>query len=431
MSRLSEKLHLKQLVKELTQIAIAAADPAEAVNTALSANPLPPLPSGEYKLIAFGKAACAMMEAAMTHLPAGQAFDAIIVTNYENAHDVKGAEVIAAGHPVPDENGLKAAEKIEALLHAANADDHVICLISGGGSALLPAPAGLLTLAEKADINQMLLSEGFDITQINAVRQSLSRLKGGGFTRLSAPAAITAYILSDVIGDDLRVIASGPTASPIASKEDVIHLLQEKRLYEKLPHAAKVLLEGKEPDPVPNNANNYLIGSNRLSLGAMINAKSSTNTPIKLISDHLVGDVSEACAEILRVMHEADIQERQIFIWGGETTVSITGPGKGGRNQELALRVAIAAEALDFDWAFGSIGTDGRDGPTDAAGGIVDNETIHKMIQNNVDPASVLAQNDSYIGLQSTGDLFKIGPTGTNVADIQILVCQPRQNVSD
>ena len=419
---------LRQRVNDLANVAIAAADPRHAVNKAFVAHPLPQQEQARYKFIAIGKAASAMMEAALTHLPAGQDYDALIVTNYENAKAVSGAELIAAGHPVPDENGLKAGERVEALLSGAGADDHVICLISGGGSALLPAPAGQLSLDEKADISRMLLSEGFDITEMNGVRQCLSRLKGGGMLRMAAPAPVTAFILSDVVGDDMRVIASGPTAEPITTNDKVVTLLKARGVYDKLPDAAKQLLQQK-PAPLPENSPaNYLVGSNRMSLDAMLVA--GKDEDITLISDNLVGDVSDACAEIVSVGAAANIETRQVFIWGGETTVALKGSGKGGRNQELALRVALAAETLACDWAFGSVGTDGRDGPTDAAGGIVDGRTASKIRNKGLNPEQILAENNSYFGLQAAGDLLKIGATGTNVADIQILVCQPRQNRS-
>ena len=430
--------NLKAFVAELAQIAIKAADPFLVVEKALIETPLELGPQGACKIIAVGKAASAMMQAVLAKMPPGQAYEAIIVTNYENASalnvlDIPNLEIMAAGHPVPDANGLKAAQRVEALLQSAGENDQIISLISGGGSALLPAPAGHLTLEEKADISQLMLSAGLDITEMNSVRQHLSRLKGGGMLQVAAPAPVISFILSDVIGDDLRVIASGPTVSPIATRSSVVDMLKQKGLFEQFPDSAKQILQDADTS-VPNiRVLNTLVGSNRLSLDAMLQAVPDHD--IQLVSDSLVGDVSDACEQIISVMRSADLASPTIFLWGGETTVNLKGAGLGGRNQELALRVALAAESLSldgagFDFVFGSVGTDGRDGPTDAAGGIVDNFTTRKIRALGIDPNVILAQNDSYNGLKLAGDLFITGATGTNVADIQILVCQPRQNLS-
>ena len=424
---------LKKLVANLATVAIKSADPHIVVDTALYDAPLTPLDRGVYKVISVGKAANMMMRAVIDNMPKTQKFEAVVVTNYENALDsgtgkIADVDYIAAGHPIPDENGISAGVKVEKLLQTATANDHVICLISGGGSALLPTPAGNLTLAEKAEISHMMLSEGLDILEMNSVRQHLSRLKGGGMLRVAAPAPVTAFILSDVIGDDLRVIASGPTVTPIAPRQAVCDMLHEKGLFEKLPDSAKALFKQNQMDELDSNVQNHLVGSNRLSLDAMLAAM--PNEDIFLVSDRLVGDVAEACEAIVSAVDMDTITHRKIFIWGGETTVHIKGDGLGGRNQELALRVALAAEGWGCDFAFGSIGTDGRDGPTDAAGGIVDNHTVEKLCKAGLDPLDVLARNDSYNGLKSAGDLLITGATGTNVADIQILVCQPRQNLS-
>ena len=424
---------LKRLVASLATTAIKSADPYLVVDAALRDAPLTPLDGGSYKVISVGKAANMMMKAVIDNLPKTQQFEAIIVTNYENALDgstekIAGVDYIAAGHPIPDDNGISAGIKVEKLLQSATANDHVICLISGGGSALLPTPAGKLTLAEKAEISHMMLSEGLDIIEMNSVRQHLSRLKGGGMLHAAAPAAVTAFILSDVIGDDLRVIASGPTMAPISTRQAVVEMLQSKQLFEKMPKTARDILQQNQNVEEYSDVKNLLVGSNRLSLDAMLSA--AQHEDIILVSDALVGDVAEACKNIVNIVDPAAITRRKIFIWGGETTVQIAGDGLGGRNQELALRFALAAEGWDCDFAFGSIGTDGRDGPTDAAGGIVDNHTTAKLRKAGLDPLDVLARNDSYNGLKSAGDLLITGATGTNVADIQILVCQPRQNLS-
>ncbi|MCH8466179.1 MAG: glycerate-2-kinase family protein, partial [Roseinatronobacter sp.] len=213
----------------LFQIGVRAADPRAAVRDSLLAQPLPPCK--RVFLLAFGKAACAMAEAALPLVPNPAA--ALVVTNPENAMAVQGAEVIAAGHPVPDAQSLRAGHAAEALLAQAGPDDRVLVLVSGGGSALLVAPVAGLTLADKAQVSQILLGAGLDIVAMNAVRQHLSRLKGGGVLRAAAPAPVTALILSDVIGDDLRAIASGPTVAPIPAREDLVADLQNPGCWER------------------------------------------------------------------------------------------------------------------------------------------------------------------------------------------------------
>lgn len=399
--------------KALFQIACQAADPGLALSRALEAAPLPALgPGGRYRVVAIGKAAVPMAEALLPRLP--PPFEALVVTNYENARPVAGAIVNAAGHPVPDENGAKAAWAVEAMLLNAKPVDRVIALISGGGSALLPAPVAGVTLAEKAEVSRLLLGAGVDISQLNLVRQSLSRLKGGGLLRAAQPAPVTAYILSDVIGDDLRVIASGLTVAPVGSRADARNLLQSLNLWPRLPESVRAALAKDESPQPPLTAANHLIGSNRKSLEAMAAA-----TPgAQIVSDRLTGDVAEAAAQIIAAAQSATTGT---LIFGGETTVTLRGTGLGGRNQELALRVAMAMPNLGRPWAFLSGGTDGRDGPTDAAGGLVDAGTVPRIHAAGGDPVALLANNDSHRALCLAKDLVVTGATGTNVADVQIL----------
>ena len=399
----------------LFRAGVAAANPEKAVCDSLRENPIALPDSGRLFVLGVGKAACAMTRAALSHLrtPA----TALVVTNYENMHPVSGARVMPAGHPIPDENGLRAALAVEALLAQAGPLDRVLVLVSGGGSALLPAPVEGLSLGEKAKVNRLLLGAGMDISQINAVRQHLSRLKGGGMLRQAAPAPVTALILSDVIGDDLRAIASGPTTSPLMRRDGVIALLKSSNLWEDLPHAARAALSHEQdPAPLPL-ADNRLVGSNQQSLDAMLRARPEA----RIMSNALVGDVSEAAAQIVAC---ATSGAQPIALFGGETTVILRGAGRGGRNQELALRVAIALQGRP-GWRFLSGGTDGRDGPTDAAGGIVDGTTTDRIRTAGGDPDALLANNDSYRALKLAGDLLITGATGTNVADLQILSLGP------
>lgn len=418
---------LRAEARRLFDAGLAAADPATALRAAFARTPPPaPAPGGRRIVIAVGKAAVPMVTEALRLLPAAPAPLAIAVTNYENHRAVPGGEVLAAGHPVPDDNGADAARRVMQALRGATADDRVIALISGGGSALLPAPAPGLTLAHKAAVNRALLAGGCDIAEMNLVRQQLSQLKGGGMTRLADPAPVTAYILSDVIGDDLRVIASGPTVAPVGTAAGAVDILRSRGLWSGLPapvqdHLTRVRAE---PAPAPVAADNYLIGSNRLSLEA-IAASAGREWEARIVSDRLVGDVGTACAEVIAAAKTAG-NRPACLIFGGETTVTLKGTGRGGRNQELALRVAQAATGvLPPDWVFLSGGTDGRDGPTDAAGGIVDAGSLMRMRRAGADPAALLANNDSHAALAASGDLLITGATGTNVADVQVLLCRP------
>jgi glycerate 2-kinase len=411
---------LRERVKQLFVQACAAADPARALENALADPPLPrPDPGGIYRIVAVGKAAIPMAEHLLGRL--GRApFKAVVVTNAENGRPLRGARVYVAAHPVPDERGARAAGAVEALLAPAKAADRVIALISGGGSALLPAPDAGLTLADKAEVNRILLAGGFDITDMNLVRQQLSRLKGGGMLRCASPAPVTAYILSDVIGDDLRVIASGPTVAPIGNRKAARDLLHARGVWQSLPEAARSVLAQEDAAPVPlPQSHNILIGSNRKSLDAVVKA---AGPEAILVNDRLTGDVADAAAKVIAAARMKRPRRPSCLVFGGETTVTLRGTGKGGRNQELALRVAMGMPDLGRSWAFLSGGTDGRDGPTDAAGGVVDAFTTGRILAARGDPGQLLATNDSHTALGLAGDLLRTGPTATNVADVQILL---------
>lgn len=407
-------MSLRAQAEALFTVACQAADPARALALALDTAPLPALgKGGAYRVVCIGKAALPMAAFLLTHLGATP-HQMLVVTNYENAQPLPGATVLAAGHPVPDANGAAAAAAVEALLRAASPADRIIALISGGGSALLPAPVAGITLEDKAAVNRILLAHGFEITEMNLIRQHLSTLKGGGMLRASA-APVSAYILSDVIGDDLRVIASGPTVAPIGTKADARALLTARGVWGDLPNAVRMVLEADTaPAPLPQ-ARNVLIGSNRKSLRAMAESAGAV-----IVDDHLTGDVAAAAIKIIAAAQGATGPGAMIF--GGETTVILRGTGLGGRNQELALRVAMGMPDLGRDWVFLSGGTDGRDGPTEAAGGVVDAGTASRIKAAGGDAQALLANNDSHAALALAGDLLITGATGTNVADVQILL---------
>ncbi len=363
-----------------------------------------------------------MMAEALKHVQGDHV--ALVVTHAENQTDVDGATVLNCAHPVPDERGLKAGRQIIALLRSARKQDQIIALISGGGSALVPVPVEGLTLSDKIAVNEVLLSSGLDIARMNLVRQHLSQLKGGGFLRHGSLAPVTAFILSDVIGDDLRAVASGPTAAPIGSHADARRTCIEAGIWHRLPKSARAHLEHSIPEQIMEaEATNHLIGSNAISLEAAHSCAVQT-CRAEIVSNALIGEVSDAAEQIWNAARTATADCPVALLFGGETTVCVQGSGRGGRNQELALRVAQLAEdrSIPDTWAFLSGGTDGRDGPTSAAGAIVDARTFDRIRRSGHDPAALLANNDSHTALSLSGDLLVTGATGTNVADIQVLL---------
>ncbi len=400
-------MDLRARALNLFQVGIDAADPAAAVRRALEAKPLATQPH----LIAVGKAACAMMRAALEFVTPRSA---LVVTSYENVQPVAGAQILGAGHPRPDAAGLAAAQQVKDLAQRAGADMQIVLLLSGGGSALLPCPLPGLTLDDKQATNDLMLAAGMPIAAINLVRQNLSQLKGGGLSALAAPAQVRALILSDVIGDDLRAVASGPTTAPLGTAQDAATALHTAHVWPRLPRAVRDALTALTPrlpetqaDLPP--ADNTLIGSNTQSLRAMAAASEA-----RIMKAALTSDVQAAAAQIAQDIRNT---HAPTLLWGGETTVTLRGTGKGGRNQELALHVLSHLEDLPGPWAFLSGGTDGIDGPTDAAGGLVD----HTMTLT-ADARAQLANNDAYRTLQALGGLMVRGATGTNVADLQIFV---------
>jgi len=399
---------LRAEATRIFQAGVAAADPAKAVRRALMAAPM----GGRPVVIALGKAAGAMMEEALRHVDAKAA---LVVTNAENARAVTGASVMIGDHPVPSDGSVAAGAALLDTVARLDAGEHVLALISGGGSALAIAPVEGISAEDKQAANAVLLGSGLDINQMNLVRQCLSRLKGGGLLA-ATKAEVRALILSDVIGDDLRVVASGPTVSRVGSHKDARAVLREAGVWDAMPAAVKTHLETDESAPAASPAQNEIVGSNRVSLDAMVAACDGA----EIVDDALEGDVAEAAQKVLTAMRSA--RGDCTLIFGGETTVKLRGNGVGGRNQELALRVAQGAQDIDGNWVFLSGGTDGRDGPTEAAGGIVDAKTVARMEAAGRSIDQVLSTNDSFHGLDAAGDLLVIGGTGTNVADVQVFL---------
>lgn len=447
--------NLRQHAVAFFRAGIAAADPYLAVKRALLADDnqlklrldltdAARLRTGDWRhihLIAFGKAACAMAAAARDAIPLHRLSRwGIAVTTYDNASNLENIDVVGAGHPLPDAEGLRAAKIIAERTRNAQQGDLVLVLVSGGGSALLPAPADALTLEEKIATTDLLLACGASINQINCVRKHLSRLKGGGLAKLAAPADLHALILSDVIGNDVSAIASGPTVADDTTFADAIAVLQSYKVWEQVPSTVQAYLkqgaQGLQPetpksgDAIFKNTSHTLVGSNAISVDAVLHIAAEHAYRTDLYSNHLSGEARLAAEKL--AMHAKSLLGKGLIqptaiIAGGETTVTLSGKGKGGRNQEMALAFALAAEqyGLTGDWTFLSGGTDGRDGPTDAAGGLVDSDTLQRIRQAGLDPVAMLNNNDAYPALKAANDLLMIGATGTNVADLQILLLSP------
>ncbi len=345
-------------------------------------------------------------------------------------------EVIEAQHPVPDAAGVRASAEIERLVRGLNARDLLIVAISGGASALLSAPAEPLSLYAKQKTTDLLLRAGASIHELNAVRKHLSRLKGGQLASLAYPATVISLILSDVIGNRLDVIGSGPTAPDPTTFSDAVEVLKKFRLLDRVPRQVRERLERgaqgkiretpKPGDPVFKHVHNVVIGSNHLALEAAAREAKALGFQPLILSSSIEGETREVArvhAQILRevIASGNPVRSPACILSGGETTVTVKGKGKGGRNQEFALAAALEIDALR-NCVVLSAGTDGTDGPTDAAGAVVSGDTIRNALERGLVAAQYLANNDSYPFLDALGALLKTGPTGTNVMDIHLLI---------
>jgi len=391
-------------------------------------------------IIAFGKAACRMTQAVVDIIPAQLiAGKPIAITNIENAQHLKNIDVIGTGHPIPDTAGINAANRVVDQLKNAKAGELVLALISGGGSALLPYPVTDISLEDKQQTTDLLLASGAAIEQVNCVRKHLSQLKGGQFAELAMPADLHSFILSDVIGNDLSSIASGPTVADNSTFKDAINILTSNKTWDKIPLSVKTYLQkgaqGQAKETAKanadcfNNTSHTLVASNNISLKQTVNAANKLAYKSVVFSSALCGEARDIAEQLVLASKQIENSQQgaTALLAGGESTVTIKGSGLGGRNQEMALAFAIAAKKhkLKSHWAFLSGGTDGRDGPTDAAGGLVDSDTLNRIKQGKISPDNLLENNDSYSALKESKDLVMTGATGTNVADLQILLIRP------
>lgn len=406
---MNQKLRLD--TEKAIYTAINAVLPEKAVTRALAGKGFP----GRVFLVAVGKAAWRMAAAALDVLDVPVA-DGVVISKYGHLGDpLPPLRFFEAGHPVPDENSVRAAEAALALTEKLRRDDTVLFLLSGGGSALFEKP--LIPLEELQELTGQLLACGADIVEINTIRKRLSAVKGGKFAAHCDPARIEAVILSDVLGDQLDMIASGPVSPDSANCGDALRISEKYAL--RLSDEAKRCLHTETPKSL-SNVNAQIVGSVRQLAHAAGEACRAMGYEPLLLTDQLDCEAREAgrfLAAILRA-HAKD-RKKLAFLAGGETVVHLTGNGLGGRNQELALAACEGIRGMQ-NAAVVSVGSDGTDGPTDAAGGYVDGESFDTLKSAGLDLTTVLKNNDAYHALEAIDGLIVTGPTGTNVNDICI-----------
>ena len=386
-------------------------------------------------LVGAGKASASMAQA-VEEIFGERITKGMITTKYGHLLPLKRTELIEAGHPVPDEKGFKGAQKIQSLLKESGPGDLVIFLLSGGASALLPFPANEITLEEKQEITQLLLDCGAGIKEMNTVRKHISQIKGGWLTRWAYPSTVLSFILSDVVGDQLDTIGSGPTVPDPSTFEDALTILKKYDLLKEVSLSIQeYLLSGKEgkvqETPKPGDSAfermyNVLIGSNIVALKAAAKEASRLGFNTLILSSSIVGETREAARFHSAIAKEVILSGNPIprpacIISGGETTVTVKGYGLGGRNQEFALAGALEISGPEKVVIL-SGGTDGTDGPTDASGALADHTTIDRARLMGLDAKAHLENNDAYPFLQSLGDLLITGPTHTNVMDVRIVL---------
>lgn len=399
---------LREDAKYIYTRAIEAVLPDEAVRRALAGQTF----SGRVILVSAGKAAWRMASAARSTL-GGRIETGIVITKYGHVQSpIPGIVCREAGHPVPDENSFSATREALALTENLTADDTVLFLLSGGGSALFESP--LVPGEELQDITAQLLACGADIVEINKIRKRLSAVKGGRFAQHCAPARVFAVILSDIVGDPVDMIASGPVSPDSSTCADALAVAEKYAL--RLGDAARQLL-ARETPKTADNVTVRITGSVRELCAAAAAACRERGYAPEILTDCEQGVAREVGARLGALAREsAAANTPRAFILGGETVVRLTGNGKGGRNQELALAAAAEIAKLPNAVVF-SVGSDGTDGPTDAAGGLVDGGTVERLAAAGKTVADVLTDNDAYHALRATGDLIITGPTGTNVND--------------
>lgn len=372
---------------------------------------------GKVVLIAAGKAAWQMAKAAWDELGSSVSCGAVVTKYGHSRGEIGALEIYEAGHPVSDENSFKATQRCIELVSHLSARDSVLFLLSGGGSALFEKP--LVSEEENQNITKQLLACGADIVEINTIRKRLSAVKGGRFAQLCAPAHVYTIVLSDIIGDPLDMIASGPAYPDSSTSEQAFEIVSKYKIN--LSETAVKLLGVETPKNL-DNVSTFVTGSvKQLCASAMENASKLGYEPVFLTAC-LNCEAREAGSMLSSIARDhASSKKSLAFIMGGETVVHLKGTGKGGRNQELALSAAAGISGIENCAVF-SVGSDGTDGPTDAAGGYVDGDSFSVLKSRGVNVSSMLGNNDAYNALKVCNGLIITGPTGTNVNDLSVLL---------
>lgn len=436
-------------IKAIYTAAIAAVNPANAVKNHLhrSGNKLTLKSNGQaiksYNLdnfrnilvIGSGKATAPMAKA-VEEILGDYISSGCITVKYGYIEDLSRINIIEASHPVPDRNGIEGAKKIKEILKNAGENDLVISLISGGGSSLLPLPAEPITLDEKRETTNLLLNCGATIHEINSVRKHLSLVKGGNLARLAYPAKVINLMISDVVGDLMDVIASGPFVPDNSTFNTARSILQKYDLMNKTPQSVisriQSGIEGKIPEnpdsrsDVFKNVTNLIIASNIIALQSAGEEAGRTGYNTIILSSLIEGETEDVAFFHSAIAKEViassnPVKRPACIISGGETTVTVTGKGLGGRNMEFAIQSALHIDGNE-NITIAGVGTDGTDGPTDAAGAVADGSTVKRGADLGIDINEYIKNNDSYHFFEKTGDLIKTGPTNTNVMDIRIML---------
>ena len=412
----------REILENLFRVAVAAADPTAAIRASL-----PPAPRGRTIVIGAGKASA---EKARAFEAAWDGpLEGLVVTRYGHAVPCERIEIVEAAHPVPDEAGYLAARRIMEKVSGLSHDDLVVALISGGGSALLPQPAPGMTFEDEQETNRLLLASGAPIGAMNVIRNELSAIKGGRLAALAAPARVATLVISDVPGDDPALVASGPTLPLRSTRAEARHLVALHVL--KLPPAAMAVLEGdanaapRAGDPRFAHNTVKIVASASLSLEAAAREAAQHGLVPHILSDAIEGEARVVALVLAALAREIATRSRPfpkpaLLLSGGETTVTLRGNGRGGRNAEFLLAFALAIEGLDGISALAA-DTDGIDGAGDNAGAICDGTTAARMRAAGVDPRAALANNDAYTAFRAVNGLFITGPTGTNVNDFRAI----------
>ncbi|MGD2186461.1 MAG: glycerate kinase [Desulfobacterales bacterium] len=386
-------------------------------------------------VVGAGKAA-APMARALEDLLGDRISDGVIVVKDEHDLPLKSIKVREAGHPVPDKRGVRGTEEILSLVENAGEHHLIVCLISGGGSALLIAPVGDISLEDKQHATKLLLASGATIHEFNTIRKHLSRAKGGRLAQMAYPASVATLILSDVVGDDLDVIASGPTVPDSSTFQDAEQILKNYGIWDQVTSSVRHHIDKgssgqiedtpKSDNPAFQKCSQVLVGTNLQALEAAAKAAEKLGYQPLILSSKVEGEAREVAKFYTAIAKEIlgsqnPLKTPACVLCGGETTVTLQGDGRGGRNQEFALAAALAIAGLDNIVVL-SGGTDGTDGPTDAAGAIADGNTLARAREKNLDPKDFLQRNDSYSFFQQLDDLVITGPTRTNVMDLYLLL---------